>query len=255
MRFSDYIVYADESGDPNPASVDADYPVFVLNFCVFRKDEYASSVLPAVTAFKFAHFGHDMEVMHEHDIRRRNPPFTFLQNERNRVAFMTGLNDIIGKANFTVIPGVIDKRRLTEQCTEPSKPYELAFGLCLEQTYRFLESRSQHSSVTHIVLERRSNQQDKELEQAFRLIQSGANRLNQPLTGFEIAFADKKTNSAGLQIADLTARPIGRHYIAPEQPNRAWDLLASKLFRRPEAGSNDHGLTVLPETQKGKAPE
>ena len=37
-EYSDYIVFADESGDPNPASVDANYPVFVLNFCVFRKD-------------------------------------------------------------------------------------------------------------------------------------------------------------------------------------------------------------------------
>lgn len=58
-EYSEYIIYADESGDPNPASVDGNYPVFVLNFCVFRKDHYAASVLPAVAAFKFEHFGHD----------------------------------------------------------------------------------------------------------------------------------------------------------------------------------------------------
>lgn len=253
MRYSDYVIYADESGDPNPASIDANYPVFVLNFCVFRKEEYAASVLPTVTAFKYEHFGHDMVVLHEHDIRQRNPPFTFLQNERNRAAFMAGLNDIVGKMDFTLIAGVIDKRRLTEQYAEPLKPYELALGLCLEQAYRFLERRSQHDRVTHIVLERRSSQQDKDLEQAFQLIQSGINRTNRPLPGFEIFFADKKTYSAGLQIADLTARPIGRRYIAPEQPNRAWNLLAPKLFRNLDAGSNERGLTVFPA--QGKAPE
>ena len=77
MRYSDYIIYADESGDPNPASVDANYPVFVLNFCVFRKDHYAGSVLPAVAAFKFAHFGHDAVVLHEQDIYRGKAPFDF----------------------------------------------------------------------------------------------------------------------------------------------------------------------------------
>ncbi len=55
--YSKYIIYADESGDPNPAAVDPNYPVFVLNLCVFRKDNYAVSVLPVVTAFKLAHFG------------------------------------------------------------------------------------------------------------------------------------------------------------------------------------------------------
>ena len=51
VGFSGYIIYADESGDPNPASVDPNYPVFVLNFCVFQKHDYTASVLPAVAAF------------------------------------------------------------------------------------------------------------------------------------------------------------------------------------------------------------
>lgn len=42
--------------------------------------------------------------------------------------------------------------------------------------------------------------------------------------------ADKKTNSCGLQFADLTARPIGLSVLRPNQPNRAFDILQNKLY-------------------------
>ncbi|HET7267276.1 MAG TPA: DUF3800 domain-containing protein [Oleiagrimonas sp.] len=43
-------------------------------------------------------------------------------------------------------------------------------------------------------------------------------------------FADKKTNSPGLQLADLVARPIGLSIIRPEQPNQAFEVLKKKFF-------------------------
>ena len=33
--FDDYIVFVDESGDHGMESIDANYPVFVLVFCVY----------------------------------------------------------------------------------------------------------------------------------------------------------------------------------------------------------------------------
>ena len=236
-EYSDYIIYADESGDPNPASIDANYPVFVLNFCVFRKDEYAESVLPAATAFKFEHFGHDMVVLHEHDIRRRNLPFTLLHDERKRSEFMEDLNGIIAATDFTIIGTVIDKRRIEEQQSAPIDLYELAFGSCLEQAWDFLESRGQREKVTHIVMEGRGIREDNRLEREFRRAQGDASWTSKSLPELEIVFADKKANSAGLQIADLTARPIGRHFINPKQPNRAWALIMPKLFREPPTGA------------------
>ena len=38
---SAYVVYVDESGDHNLESIDQEYPVFVLSFCVFRKGNYS----------------------------------------------------------------------------------------------------------------------------------------------------------------------------------------------------------------------
>jgi hypothetical protein len=40
-RFSDYVVYVDESGDHSLVNIDADYPVFVLALCVFHKRHYS----------------------------------------------------------------------------------------------------------------------------------------------------------------------------------------------------------------------
>ena len=91
MTYSDYVMFFDESGDHGLESIDRDYPVFVLDFCIFRKDNYANAIVPKVQVFKFAHFRHDIVVLHEHDIRKQKPPFVFLKNLQKREAFM-GMN-------------------------------------------------------------------------------------------------------------------------------------------------------------------
>lgn len=248
MRYSDYIVYADESGDPNPASVDANYPVFVLNFCVFRKDEYTASVLPALTMFKFEHFGHDAVVLHENEIRLQRPPFTLLRDRQTQAHFMAGLDRLINGADFTIIAAVFDKRQLDDRDFPTADPYELTFNACAERLHSFLENEGQQELRTHIIIESRGPKEDSQLEMAFQLAQYGTNSLNRTMPEFVVRFADKKTNSAGLQIADLTARPIGRHFIDPEQSNRAWDTIEPKLLRSSQQGNVDGlGLTILPK--------
>ena len=101
--------------------------------------------------------------------------------------------------------------------------------------------------MAHIIIESRGKSGDGELESAFQRIRHDENEGDKSKMGLEIIFADKKTNSIGLQIADLTARPIGLHFINPEQSNRAWDSVEPKLLRSPKADVNGWGLTVLPE--------
>jgi len=62
---SDFIIYVDESGDHSLTSIDPEYPIFVLSFCIFRKEDYTQRVAPAIRELKFATFGHDMVVLHE----------------------------------------------------------------------------------------------------------------------------------------------------------------------------------------------
>lgn len=245
MTYSDYVIYVDESGDHTLTAIDRDYPVFVLDFCIFRKDSYANVVAPQVQAFKFAHFGHDIVVLHEHEIRKQKPPFVFLKSRDKRDAFMDGLNRLIEEADFTIVAAAIHKERLTQRYTSPGNHYEMALTFCMERAHAFLRDRGQHMLTTHIVVERRGKREDDELELAFRRIRDGANYVGE-MPGFEIIFADKKTNSAGLQLADLTARPIGRHVLDPTQPNRAWEIIEPKLRRSPAGALRGWGLKVFP---------
>jgi hypothetical protein len=72
---SDFIVYVDESGDHSLESINSEWPVFVLCFCIFPVDAYISQVTPAIRKLKFATFGHDLVILHEHDILKRKGAF------------------------------------------------------------------------------------------------------------------------------------------------------------------------------------
>ncbi|HEY0719916.1 MAG TPA: DUF3800 domain-containing protein [Gammaproteobacteria bacterium] len=227
---SDYIIYVDESGDHSLTSINPEYPVFVLAFCIFHKRHYAEAVVPALTRFKFSHFGHDMLVLHEHDIRKEKNGFTFA-GRAEKQAFMAELGGIIEEHNFVVISVAIDKHRLAQRYGSPDNPYHIALMFCLERLYYFLREKGQEGRRTHVVVENRGKKEDDELELEFRRICAGNNGVGKVFP-FELVFADKKTNSPGLQLADLVARPIGLQVIRPEQENRAFEVLAKKLYSR-----------------------
>ncbi|WP_371867695.1 DUF3800 domain-containing protein [Duganella guangzhouensis] len=107
-RFSNFIVYVDESGDHGMAPLDQSYPVFVLAFCVFDKHHYAEIVAPAVEKFKFRHFGHSSVVLHETDIRKEKGCFSFFHNREHKERFIAELTEIIDASKFTLIACVVD---------------------------------------------------------------------------------------------------------------------------------------------------
>lgn len=231
MQFSDFIVYADESGDHSLTKIDPQYPAFVLSLCVFRKRRYVSDVVPEVQRFKFRWFGHDTVVLHEREIRQKVPPFEFLNEPMVRQQFMDDLSAVLEATPMRIIASVIEKRRLREEYLFQDNPYHLALRFCLEAAYRMIRAAGQEDRLTHCIFERRGTKEDKELELEFLRIAAGANAVRKHLKCFEMKFVDKKTNSSGLQLADLTARPIGLHVVRPGQVNRAFDILEPKLRR------------------------
>ena len=242
-EFSDYIVYVDESGDHSLQSIQEKYPVFVLAFCIFHKRHYGNRVISALQKFKFKHFGHDIVILHEHEMRKQKEPFNIFRNRESHQEFMNELSSIIVDSNFILVSCVIDKYKLAQKL-QTENPYHLALGICLENLYEFLKEKGQQQKLTHVIVERRGKKEDNELELEFRRFCDGENWFNQKLP-FQIQFADKKTNSAGLQLADLVARPIGLHVIRPEQDNRAFDILTQKFYckgGRKELGKNYEGL-------------
>lgn len=112
-KFGKYIVYVDESGDHSLQSIDPNYPVFTLAFCVFHKRHYSEVIVPALEKFKFNHFGHDQVFLHEHEIRKRVGVFNFSGDRTHQRLFMDELTDIVTFGNFFLISTTIDKLALT----------------------------------------------------------------------------------------------------------------------------------------------
>ncbi|WP_024930213.1 DUF3800 domain-containing protein [Methylophilus sp. OH31] len=254
--FSNYIVYVDESGDHGLQTIDPNYPVFVLAFCIFHKRYYSEQVVPALEKFKFNHFGHDHVVLHENEIRKEKGFFNFFRNREHKSAFLNELTSIIERSNFILVSCVIDKEALKTKSGDTSNPYHLALGFCLETLFEFLKEKKQDQKLTHVVVECRGDKEDNELELEFRRICDGENQLGTTLP-FNIVFAKKQVNSSGLQLADLVARPIGLSVIRPDQQNRAYDILRRKFYcegGRDKVGEQyeNWGLKIYPPQESEK---
>lgn len=257
-RYSDYVVYVDESGDHSLASIDPDYPVFVLALCVFHKRHYSEKIIPAIEKLKFNYFGHDSVVLHETDIRKQKGDFAFLSHLPTRMEFMDRLSDIMVHSNFILIACVVDKARLNRGEGLAPNPYHIALAICLRRLHGFLAEKGQEKLQTHVVVECRGKKEDRELELEFRRI-CGGDGLNTPPLPFNIVFADKKTNLDGLQLADLVARPVGLNYIRPGQLNQAFEVLKRKFYcdgGRAHVGHGYEGVgLMIHPAQKAKSPD
>ncbi len=236
----DYIFYADESGDHSLTKIDPLFPAFALSLCAFKKAEYCSRIIPRFLRFKFDYFGHDSVVLHEREIRKQIGDFTFLTDLVLRERFMADLTSLVSTSRFSIFAAVIDKSALKLDLF-PTNPYGLSLRICVQSAYRFLEQRGQIGRTHHFIFEKRGPKEDDDLELEFRRLTDGDNDLRCRFEGFHIRFSDKRTNSTGMQIADLTARPIGLKVVRPDQPNRAFDAIAGKLrnhrrYARPERG-------------------
>ena len=238
MQFSDFIVYADESGSPVLGADQSDFPVFVLVFLIVSKAHYCDYLVPAVQRLKFDFVGHDQIILHERDIRRQSGRFAFLQvSAELRDRFMTRINDIVSGAEFDLIYAIIDKTRLVSRYHQPFDPYDLALTFCMERTAKRLRDGGFGEKNTHVnvVFEARGKNEDQHLELEFRRIADGQVRLGRPDGSvaqfeWEPLFIDKRANSTGLQVADLAARPLGLSHIRPEQANRSLDILREKIW-------------------------
>ena len=170
MEFSDYIIYVDESGDHNLIQTNPAYPIFSLAFCIFKKDEYLSSIVPSLQDLKFRWFGHDAFVLHEREVRKREKPFDTLTPKARYDGFMNELSDLMATTPMTVIASVIHKDNQKAQYAAPANPYELALRFCMERTTRFLREQGQGDKLTHIIVECRGANEDRDLELEFRRI-------------------------------------------------------------------------------------
>lgn len=245
LPFGNHIVFVDESGDHGLAKVDPSYPMFVLAFCLFGKSDYVDRAGPSLQRLKFRFWGHDEQVLHEHEIRKPNKSYSFLFDAAKRAEFMNAVSRYVEDTPFQLVAAAIRKLDFTRQYALPANPYELSLEFGLERIYRELQARGDAEQTTHVVVEKRGDKEDAQLELAFRRICNGANALNKRLP-FEMVMIPKASNSTGLQLADLVARAIGIKILRPTQPNRAYDIVEKKFRRSPSGDIKGWGLKVFP---------
>ena len=245
--FGDYLVFADESGDHSLTSIDPQYSVFVLAFAIILKEDYIRQVCPDLQKFKMQHWGHDEIVLHEHDIRKPREAFGFLLNSTKRETFLNGLNQIMASLPLTIIAVIIDKPAFSahHHGNELSGVYDFAMKKGLEAVHLYLGAKGQTDFQTPVIVECRGRKEDKELELSFRRFCDTMPRHSNPLP-FELVMVPKASNSAGLQLADLIARPIGLHHLRPNQANRSFEILQRKLHRGLLGDVEGHGLLRVP---------
>ncbi len=234
MNFSDFIIYADESGDPHLEKIDSGYPLFCLALCIVKKSDYIECVTPALQKLKFDFWGHDKIVLHERDIRKQEGDFAFLRTDRDtRENFLERINSIVRECPFWVVSSVIRKDFLKDRYKNPFNPYHIALKICMEKILSILLKEGQLGKKVTCVFERRGGLEDEQLELEFYRIVNNQNdwgytRCDFSKINFEIKFAGKQHNSTGLQLADLIARPIGLKVLRPDQANRAYDIIQAK---------------------------
>ncbi|HUY25899.1 MAG TPA: DUF3800 domain-containing protein [Candidatus Binataceae bacterium] len=244
MADSDYIIYVDESGDHSLSSIDRNYPIFVVAFSVIEKSVY-SRLIAQLLQLKFDTFGHDMVVFHEREIRKRINEFAFIRHPQSGPKFLNDLNAFVRDAPFTAIAAVIRKQALINQYKNPDNPYEVALRFCLERAYGFLKDEGQETRRTFVIAESRGSKEDRALELSFRRTCAGANSWSCTFP-FEIRFAHKQSNSTGMQLADLIARPIGQEILNPGSQARIYPIIQSKFRKSPNGQIEGWGLKVFP---------
>ncbi|HEX5727609.1 MAG TPA: DUF3800 domain-containing protein [Longimicrobiaceae bacterium] len=168
--FDDYIVFVDESGDHGLDSIDRNYPVFVLAFCIFQKESYCSRAVPAVLRFKFKYFGHDQAILHERDIRRGYPPFAFTRDRNIRDEFFADLNKLVADADFRLVASVIRKEDYRTRYGVFENPYHIAMGFGLERVFLELHGLGCRDGRTYVICERRGAPEDEQLKLEIRRV-------------------------------------------------------------------------------------
>lgn len=245
-NFGDYLVFVDESGDHSLTSINPQHPVFVLAFVIVRKSDYVGQICPELQRFKMRYWGHDEVVLHEHEIRKPQDAFSFLLKRPVRERFLADLTGLMQALPASIIAVLIDKPAFAASQDDPTTGvYDHAMKTGIDAVFRFLTDYGQSEHLTPIVVECRGRKEDRELELVFRRHCDIGDSHVRSLP-FELVMVPKTANSAGLQIADLVARPIGIKHLRPHQPNRAFDIIRTKFYQSPGGEVDGWGFHSIP---------
>ena len=254
MNSSGFIVYADESGDQIKRKKGSPYPMFVLAFCIFKIEEYFKFANQFLK-LKFKYLNHDATIFHENDIRHHINDFTFLkENPELEEELNSEIASMINKHVFKVIANAINKDELKSSNNVHSALYNTSLEFCLGSLQEYLTSLGLNNISTHVILETRSKEENKDVKKFLEKYHRKCISKSIPYN-IETKVSHKRTNTFGLQLADLIARPIGLSVLKPEQPNRAHDIIKKKYLCDKNGNYLNVGLKINPKKDRSKSNE
>ncbi|MFA6601363.1 MAG: DUF3800 domain-containing protein [Candidatus Paceibacterota bacterium] len=251
---SNMYAFIDESGDHNmdTKTWDNKYTIFVLALVLIEKNSY-EVIDGGLKKIKKDIFGSENFILHTKELNNPNvktsdPRNKVICNAEKRAEFYGKLNKFIEDAPLKTSYMVIKKREFADQYTNPSDPYEISFENLLNRILFYSKSDS-----IEVYPECRKSDLDKSFlaeyaKYSIRGIQfHSPEEIKRRIKKVELK--DRKENISGLQIADLLANPVGRHFCGIK-PKPVGNEVPYTLARSKLAGNKDTSLTVFPETRK-----
>jgi len=241
----DFLIFIDESGDPNLKIIDNQFPVFGLGSLIFEKKYFETKVIQKIKKLKIQNEFSESVIFHSSEIRRWKNNFVKLFNLKKRKKFFNDLNIFFNNLDFTIIASVINKKKLKKKYSNPGSPYDLAFEFILERIQHFLKNQNGKGTI---FIEKRPESK-KDLERVFlRLKKYGNGFQNKKVFQIafpqdEIYFVDKKNE--GIQLADLCIYPITTKILNSGRNNLAFETLYPKIYDG-HLIKTKYGLKIFP---------
>ena len=249
------VLFLDESGDHNLAVVDPQYPLFVLGGVIMDREYAEGQLVDALNEFKADVFGRTDIVLHTADITRNRNGFEDMQDVAFRDYFYDRINSLMRSLPYSVVSCAIRKDEyLGRYGLAAIDPYVLSLEVLVE-IFCFDVGAASEGGI--IVAESREPALDRGLELAWTNLKVRGTRRFQGRTVEDrissLTLRDKRSNIAGLQLADLVVSPIGRHILGkPDKED--WEIVNGKFRRSPRGRVENYGLVVLPRQRRRPAP-
>lgn len=248
-------LYIDETGDHSLTKIDKSYPVFVLSGVVVDEVYHDGKLTDALNAFKTKHFATTDIVLHSkemtHPQSARSKLYMKFMDANFRRKFYKDFEHLLGQLDISLVACVIMKtKHFANYGLEAKDPYLLSFDNLLNRLVFDLNSDKKGK----IVAESRNSVLDNQLEIAYLAARvEGTNKVQAAEIKLKlesaIQFKQKTDNIAGLQIADMVASPIARHYMG--KPERVGHQLSYKSVFSKVRNINGRwenvGITILPK--------
>ncbi len=249
------VLYIDETGDHSLSKIDKSYPIFLLSGVIVDEDYHNGELSASLDTFKLRHFGTKDIILHSQEMTHpksaKSKEYVNFMDSDFRNSFYKGFEQFLKSSKVSIVACVIMKNKhFANYGLEAKDPYLLSFDNLINRLVFDLSD----GQKGRIVAESRNSVLDNQLEIAYLTSRiEGTNKVQPAELKLKlessIQFLQKSDNAAGLQIADMVASPIARHYLGkPERTGHqlSYESVFSKV-RNINGRWENIGITILPK--------